>query len=151
LLLLANTHPRPDLVVLVRDMDGYDTRREGMEQVRRGFEWPFPILIAAPRPEVEAWHVAGFVPQTTEEQARLNAVQHKLSFNPVTQSHRLTSHPNDAPTDSKIVLEALTGGDADRSLACLHDITNLRTRGVGNGLAAFLQEAQEKVPPLFLG
>ncbi len=151
LMQLANSHPRPDLVVLVRDMDGYDTRREGMEQVRSGFEWPFPILIATPRPEVEAWHVAGFVPQDLDEQQRLNDLQHKLSFNPVTQSHRLTSHPNDAPTDSKIVLAVLTGGDAARKMACLDDITLLRTHGVGNGLAAFLQEAQEKVPPLFLG
>ena len=149
LLLFSHADPRPELVILARDMDGFPERRDGVEQVRKAFQWPFRIAVAAAEPEVEAWHVAGFTPDGPEEQERLDALRRELSFDPTTQSHRLTSHPNDAPTDAKRALEHLCGEDQERREACLADHTTLRQRGAANGMNAFLDEIDEHVVPVF--
>lgn len=151
LLLFVHSNPRPNLVVLVRDMDGYATRSSGLTQVRDGLPWPFDVVVATPEPEVEAWHVCGFEPRDAAEQKRLKELTRKLSFNPVKESHRLTSHPNDADTDAKRVLEHLCDGDPDRREACLDDPSTLRARGTVNGLTAFLDEVDQHIVPVFAG
>ena len=55
LMLFCRSEPRPDAVLLVRDLDGYADRRAGIEQVRAGFSWPFVVLAATPQPEIEAY------------------------------------------------------------------------------------------------
>ena len=102
--------------------------------------------MATPQPEVEAWHVSGFVPDVAE-QKRLEALRGELSFDPTTQSERLTSHPNDAPRDAKRVLARLCGADRERQERCLCDRALLRQRGQHNGLAAFLDEVDERIVP----
>ena len=149
LLLFCHASPRPELVILVRDMDGFQERRGGVEQVRNGFEWPFRVAVAAAEPEIEAWLVSGFTPDGPEEQERLDALRGELSFDPTTQSHRLTSHPNDARTDSKRVLEHLCGADQERREACLMDRAVLRQRGGTNGVKAFLEEIDQHIVPAF--
>lgn len=136
--------PRPDVVVLATDLDGEPTRREGMEQVRT-LPWPFAVVLATPEPEVEAWIVAGFQPESEREHRVLDALRTELSFDPTKQPARLTSHPNDAPTDSKRVLDRLTDGDHDRQERCLRDVALLRERGTGTWIAAFLDEADESL------
>jgi len=148
LLLFCHCEPRPEAVLLVRDMDGYGDRRKGMEQVRNGMPWPFAVVIAAPEPEIEAWHVAGFVPADTNERDALDQIRRSLSFDPVLQSHRLTSHPNDAATDAKRVLYALCGGDGDRRRTCIADSSLLRERGASNGVADFLAEVDGRLVPI---
>lgn len=150
LLLFYHCEPRPDVVLLVRDMDGYRDRRDGMEQVRNDLPWPFPVVIAAPEPEIEAWHVAGFVPADAKERNALKGLRQRLSFDPALQSHRLTSHPNDAATDAKRVLDALCGDDLDRRRRCLADLGLLRQRGIANGASAFLDEVEKRVIPAFV-
>ena len=147
LLLLSHTAPRPDVVVLVRDLDGYPERRQGMEQVRQGLPWPFHVVLATPEPEVEAWLVAGFVAANGHERARIQALVADLSFDPTVHSHRLTSHPNDAPRDAKRVLKHLSEGDEDRQAACLTDRDVLRRRCAE--ARAFLDEVDERLVPLF--
>lgn len=147
LLLFCHCEPRPDVVLLVRDMDGYRDRRKGMEQVRKGFAWPFAVVIAAPEPEIEAWHVAGFVPADAKETEALEALRRRLSFDPTLESHRLTSHPNDAATDAKRVLEALCDDARDRRQRCLADPGVLRRRGAANGLIDFLDEVDDAIVP----
>jgi hypothetical protein len=149
LLLFCACEPRPEVVVLVRDMDGYSARRSGMTQVRDGIMWPFKVVVAAPQPEVEAWRVAGFVPSGEQERTELEAVRRDLSFDPTTESHRLTSHPNDASTDAKRVLTRLCGNDQERRDACLADRSRLRERGRDNGLREFLDEIEQRIVPLF--
>lgn len=149
LLLFCHSTPRPDAVLLLRDLDGHATRREGMEQAARGFQWPFAIAIAAPQPEVEAWWVSGFTAETPTEHKTLRALAGELSFDPTTSSHRLTSHPNDASTDAKRVLSRLCGDDTDRQDRCLQDRALLRQRGAGNGLCAFLDELDHRIVPTF--
>jgi hypothetical protein len=155
LMLFCDADPRPDVVILARDLDGYPgrrpgpTRRDGIQQVREGFSWPFKIAVATPEPEIEAWLVSGFVPAGPDEQARLLALRRALSFDPTTQSERLTSHPNDAATDAKRVLAQLCGDEQERREACLADRELLRRRGGANGAAAFLDEVDELVVPRF--
>jgi hypothetical protein len=107
LMLFLRAEPRPDIVVLARDLDGYPDRSAGIDQVRNGLSWPFQIVAATPEPEIEGWMVCGFVPQDDDERARLEQMRRELSFDPTLQSHRLTSHPNHAPTDAKRVLSRL--------------------------------------------
>jgi hypothetical protein len=148
LLLFCHASPRPDLVVLARDLDGYPGRREGIEQVCHDLPWPFPIVVAAPEPEIESWIVSGFVPTNEDEHARLDQACRELSFDPTRHSHRLTSHPNDAATDAKRVLSRLCRGDGGREHACL-DRAVLHGRGVVNGARAFLDEVDQRVLPIF--
>lgn len=149
LMLFCRCDPRPDVVLLVRDMDGYSDRKQGMEQVRSGLPWPFVVAIAAPQPEIEAWHVAGFVPTNAKEHGALEGLRRALSFDPTFESHRLTSRPNEAPTDAKRVLQALCGGDRARQRSCIADRLVLRQRGASNGATAFLDEV-ERVAPLLV-
>jgi hypothetical protein len=151
LLLFCDGDPRPEVVILARDLDGYPERRAGLVQVRDGLPWPFKIVIAAAQPEVEAWRVAGFVPRDQGERGRLATLASDLSFDPTTESHRLTSHPNDARTDSKRVLRQLCGSDSDRKDACLEDRAILRLRGAMNGVKAFLDEIDQHIVPAFGG
>lgn len=140
--------PRPEVVVLARDSDGRD-QRAGIIQVRDGIRWPFPVVMAVAHPEVEAWYVSGFEPESPAEHARLDCLTRDLSFNPTIQSHRLTSQPKNSPRDAKRVLAKLCGEDLDRRRGCLMDEQRLRARGVENGARAFLDEVEEKVVPLF--
>jgi hypothetical protein len=148
LLLFCHCEPRPEAVLLVRDMDGYDDRRRGMEQVRDGIEWPFDIAVAAPQPEIEAWHVSGFVPTNATEHGALEELRRTLSFDPTFESQRLTSRPNDALSDAKRVLRALCGDDHDRRRSCFADPHVLRQRGANNGLNDFLEEIEERLVPM---
>ncbi|MBN2195247.1 MAG: hypothetical protein JW751_20690 [Polyangiaceae bacterium] len=149
LLLFSRAEPRPEVVILARDLDGDQRRRAGLVQVRDGLPWPFRVVVAAAQPEVEAWRVAGFVPIDERERATLAEVRTDLSFDPTVQSHRLTSHPNDAATDAKRVLARLCGDDQDRRDLCLADRARLRGHGVENGLAAFLDEVDDHIVPQF--
>ncbi len=145
--LFCHCEPRPDVVVLARDLDGSPGRRDGMEQVVSGISWPFKIAIATAQPEIEAWIVSGFVPGDPVEKKRLTELHRKLSFDPTTQSERLTSRPNDKATDAKRVLSDLCGDDPERQEKCLTDRALLRQRGVANGLAAFLAEIDQHIVP----
>lgn len=149
LMLFARLRPRPDVVVLARDMDGRMERRSGLEQVRAGIRWPFAVVAATPDPEIEAWRVAGFVSRNRKEGDLLTALCKELSFDPTTESHRLTSHPNDATTDAKRVLARLCGGETERLDACLAEQTLLRHRGQRNGLQTFLDEVAERIVSRF--
>lgn len=151
LMLFHQLDPRPDVVLLVRDLDGYQKRKQGLDQVRHGFRWDFAVVAATPQPEIEAWYVAGFDPQDGAEERRLGGLRKKLSFDPTKESHRLTARPNNAVTDAKVVLEELCAGDPERELACLDDLSCLRERGRENGLCAFLGEVDEVIVRRIVG
>lgn len=143
--------PRPELVILARDGDGYAAqRRRGVDQVRTKLQWSFPVVLAMPEPEGEAWFIAGFEPRNDEERARLDALVQELAFDPTKQPHRTTAHPNDASTDTKRVLARLTRDDALRRDACLdHPLDELARRGATTGLAQFIAELREHLPARF--
>jgi hypothetical protein len=83
-----------------------------------------------------------------KEREAFDGLRRSLSFDPALQSHRLTSHPNDAATDAKRVLHALCGGDRDRRRTCIADSSLLRQRGTANGLTAFLTEVDDRLVPM---
>jgi hypothetical protein len=150
LLLFCHVDPRPDIVVLARDLDGYPDRRDGIDQVRDGLQWPFKVMAATPDPEIEGWLVSGFVPSNDAEQTRLELVRRALAFDPTLQSHRLTSHPNTATTDAKRVLSRLCDDHHEREQACLaHGV--IYERGEHNGARAFLDEVAQRILPSFRG
>jgi hypothetical protein len=149
LMLFCHSNPRPEVVVLVRDVDGFTDRWAGVKQARDAFPWPFSVALALAEPEVEAWLVSGFVPHGPGERKVLEGIRRKLSFDPTTESHRLTSHPNDAPTDSKRILAELCGINEERRRACLADRATLRERGAANGLALFLDDVDQQIVPIF--
>ncbi|HRI63068.1 MAG TPA: hypothetical protein PK156_02490 [Polyangium sp.] len=149
LLLFVQANPRPDIVVLVRDVDRDECRLEGIQQARESSEWPFQIVYAAAHPEVEAWRISGFVPQNEREERLLEALTKELKFDPIKQQDKLTSKPNDAPTDTKIILARLCGKNEERSDRCLDDRSLLRERGQANGFAAFLDQVEKHILPIF--
>jgi hypothetical protein len=150
LMILCHADPRPDVVVLVRDMDGYHDREryDGLKQVRsESLSWPFEVVVAAPEPEIEAWLVAGFVPKDAREIATLASITKQLSFDPTKESQLLTSQPNDAASDAKRVLARLCGNDREREESCLADRGLLRTRVTRVG--QFLDEVEKRIVPKF--
>lgn len=149
---LSAQRPRPTAVVLVRDLDGNAKRREGMKQaLHPDLRWPpdMPIILATPEPEMEAWVISGFVAEDDNERVTLDRLRQELSFDPTTESHSLTSHPNDASADAKRVLVALTQGDTAREGRCLADRERLKERGEFNHCRAFLAEVCQKIVPRF--
>lgn len=79
---------------------------------------------------------------------RIEYLRRELSFDPTLHSHRLTSHPNDAPTGTKLVLSRLCQDDRDREDAGL-ERSCLHHRGELNGARAFLEEVDRRVLPSF--
>lgn len=141
--------PCPEVVLLVRDLDGASRKRAGILQVRDLMAWPFVVVVATPEPEIEAWVVAGFEPRDDDETAALRSVAAELSFDPTHEPHRLTAHPNDAPRDAKRVLSRLSGDHRDRELECLDDHARLRRRGAATYLPEFLDEVEQRLVPHF--
>ena len=148
LLRFCHANPVPDIVVLARDLDGDPGRRAAIDQVRNDLTWPFAVVAATPEPEIEAWLVSGFVPSDGTELGKLDLLCRELSFNPTMESHRLTSHPNTAPTDAKRVLLRLCDGNRDREQVCL-ERNVLHDRGERNHARRFLDEVAQKAVPKF--
>jgi hypothetical protein len=107
----------PDVVVILADSDG-DTRLvASAEQVRRftlRLEHPPVLVIGTPHRDAEAWLMAAPFPSDAESARRLVAARAALSFDPALQPERLTSSPNDAPTDAKRVLRFVLLHEGDR-------------------------------------
>jgi len=148
--LLMVSGRQPDAVVLLRDSDGQEDRRTGLEQARRSGSWPFPIAIGLAHLNRECWILAGFEPQNEAEQARLAGLQEELGFDPRLRSGSLRGKPGEL-RHAKLVLERLVGNDPEREEACWTgcDLESLRARGSATGLAEYLDEVRERIVPIF--
>lgn len=151
-LLLLNARP-PDAVVLVRDTDGQEERRVGLEQARTENPWPFPVLLAVAHPKREAWVLAGFEPRTQAEEASLAQLRQELGFDPRLQAEALSAKAPGALRDAKRVVRLLVGDAYDRELSCWAEcpLEDLTERGRLNGLADYLEEVRTRLVPLFTG
>lgn len=151
LLLWAKAHAAGEtlnVVFAARDTDARP-RADGARQAVDHRDWPFPVVLAHPHPEVEAWHIVGFVPDDDDERARLAEIRSSLGFDPTLQPHRLSSTSPDSKRDAKAVLHALAADD-DRKARCLDaPLDHLRVRGGDCGLTTFLEDVTAKVLPLF--
>ncbi|HWM90231.1 MAG TPA: hypothetical protein VN493_05645 [Thermoanaerobaculia bacterium] len=151
-LLLLNARP-PDAVVLVRDTDGQEKRRLGLEQARTEKPWPFPVVLAVAHPKRESWVLAGFEPRTQGEEAVLAQLHQELGFDPRLQAEALSAKTPGALRDAKRVLRLLIGDDHGREQSCWIDcpLEELSRRGQLNGLAEYLEEVRTHLVPLFTG
>lgn len=148
---VALSLPRCSAVVIARDRDGVRTVR-GFEQAKAEREWPFALVLAAPEPEVEAWHAAGFVPADQPEMSRLIELRQRLGFDPTTAPHELRSTAKASPKDAKAVVDHLTAGSDERKRECLNTALKiLRERGEGCGLNHFLDQAEQHLVALVRG
>lgn len=160
LLLFACDNPPPRVLIVAHDTDGDRTRVKDLEQALV-LTRAFPVIVAAPHQDAEAWFVAGFRPESDVERRRLSERRDDLGFDPPEEPHRLTAHPNDARTDAKRVLRGLVFGEnASRAPALeeipdlcdrtLKDLGLLERRGVECGLTAFLDALRGTLVPLFI-
>lgn len=153
LLLLATSGRPPDAAVLMRDTDGQQERKVGLEQARMDREWPFPVLIGCADPKRECWVLAGFEPRSPDEDAILAQLRQELGFDPRLQAEALSAKESGALRDAKRVLSLLVGGDRDREQSCWVEcpLEALVERGRLNGLADYLDEVRTRLVPLFTG
>lgn len=140
----------PDLVVLVHDADDRPERRDGFEQARSGTGLAERIVIGIANPEREAWIIAGFVPCDEREQHALASERQRLGFDPTLHPHELRGN---GKRSAKTALANLLGDDRQREHGCLTEpsLEHLRQRGEHTGLAAFLDEIEERVIPVISG
>lgn len=154
LLLFATLREPPDAVVLVRDTDGEEERRAGLEQARQspraGGEWPFPVVLGLAHPKRECWVIAGFEPQDEAEAQSLAALRSHLGNDPRLHAVALKAKSPGALRSAKRVLAVLTDGDPAREAACWVDcdLDLLRQRGQPTGLTAYLEEVKALLVPL---
>jgi hypothetical protein len=139
-----------DGVVFVWDMDGdAEDRKRGLEQARSAMQKlaQFQIVLGCPDRMREAWVLAGFDPQSPHEQRRLDDEARQLGFRPNAQAHRLAAPDMADLRSAKRVLAVLTGGDPEREAKCWTEATlaTIRERGAGSGLAAFLDEIEQRL------
>jgi hypothetical protein len=148
--LLMISGRQPDAVVLIRDSDGQEERRIGLEQARSSGSWSFPIVIGLAHLNRECWILAGFEPQNKDEQQRLAGLHEELGFDPRFRSESLRGKPGE-PRHAKLVLERLTGKDHEREELCWTGcpLETLRSRGTTLGLAEYLDEVRERIVPIF--
>jgi hypothetical protein len=150
ILLLRNSFPNLDAILLIRDQDDDPERRDGLEQAR-GQAHGIVIVIGLAVVEREAWLLSGYEPLDKTEFARLDGERTRLGFDPRTRSHELTACKDDLAIRSpKRVLRELSGGDRDRECRCWRetDLRTLRERGGENGLAAYINEVGERLAGL---
>ena len=126
------------------------TRREGFEQARTSSPHPERIVIGIAKPEREAWIIAGFVPCDEREQLVLASERQRLGFDPTLHPHELRGN---GTRSAKVALANLAASDHEREHRCSTEPTleHLRQRGEHTGLAAFLDEIEERVVPVISG
>ncbi len=166
-LLLEVLSDAPDVVLIAKDTDGRPESLDGLRRVARYYaeaDSSRVIVVAAPHRDAEGWLVAGFVPTpATHETKTLATVRRDLNFDPTTSPERLTSHPNDAPTDAKRVLRQLLNlapivsmppSPEDCALLqerLLGDLALLRARNAESGLTTFLDDLTHHALPRLFG
>lgn len=139
---LAMDEPRPDIVVVARDIDTTD-RRSGFQQAVADREWPFEIVGALAQPETEAWLVAAWNAESDPERERHARLRAECGFDPVAHSHRLTSTAK-TRRDAKVVLAELTcTGRTGRARFASKSGAELRACGQDNGLAEFVEHHEK--------
>jgi hypothetical protein len=146
LFLVVQKTAAPDVLIVARDVDGTD-RREGFERARRSGEWSFAIVGALAQPEVEAWLICAWSPHDEQGRGCLAELRQEFGFDPVAESHRLTSTSTSRKDAKNIRGRFDAVGPDTASVFEASDVSTLRQRGEQNGLASFLRELDEKVAP----
>jgi hypothetical protein len=123
-----------------------------LEQARTSIGGGLPqVIIGVAHTKLECWILAGFVPQDTAETARLVELRSELGFEPTGNSERLTAKHDQDKRSAKRVLRLLSEDDRSRERECMMqtELSILRQNGIECGLAAYLDEVEAKLVPLF--
>jgi hypothetical protein len=152
-ILFANAALPPHALVYCRDTDGDDDRRVAIRAAIEASPLGRPTAVACAHPELEAWLVAGFEPESDAERTRLATERATLGFDPVSRSHELSSTADVSKRDTKQVLaRLLADDDHDRRERCatraLHEAASV---GQHNGLDAFVSDVRAQLVPLVKG
>jgi hypothetical protein len=152
LLLLTMTREQPDAVILVRDTDGKEERRQGLSQAREASSWPFKVVLAVAHTKRECWVLAGFDPSSKAEKRMLADLRRDLGFDPRSQAENLTAAEPQAQRNAKRVLDRLVAGSQEREEDCWvsSDLRVLGQRGRLTGLADYIDEIHSFLVPLFM-
>ena len=143
-----------DGIVLIRDLDDQQERKQGLEQARTASTSVTKIVIGVANCEREAWVISGFDPEDDAEKQLLGEEQQKLGANPCHRSHELTAGKSDIALRSpKRVLKVLTGDNWERQRRCwtATSLQVLRERGTENGLTEYLDEIKVHLTPVISG
>ena len=143
---------RPAGLLLHRDTDASADRRAGYQASVAAYQQAVSsdaervhICLALPHPEIEAWLLAGFEPETDAGREALSEERRTLGFDPREQASRLnpkrTSTPEgeDVKKSTKRILEKLVSKDGASFERCWRDapLERLRARGAATGLLDF--------------
>lgn len=141
-----------DCAIIMQDMDGDASRRDGLHQARRSTSWRrFEVTVACPNQCHEAWILASFLTDDDTETRAIEAEAKSLGFDPRRQSERL-HHDHGRVDSASAVLERIGASvDARSEMALrLTPLEHMRDRGQRNGLAEFLDEVGEYLVPRIL-
>ena len=142
----------PEALVIGRDLDRDDARREGLSQAIRERSWPFRVIAGLAAPEIEAWLLAAWAPETAADEAALKEVRGRVGFDPTRSGERLTSKKDDEPKDAKRALRELCAkGRAAEERWEDAPIDRLTGNGEGCGLKDFVDAVRRDLLPLFTG
>lgn len=148
LLLFLFEDTPPDVVVVSRDIDGDEDRARGFEQAVAHKAWPFVVVPALARPEIEAFELLSWRPESEAETKALAAARQRLPFCPTKAPERLTSKKPTNPKDAKTVKLSLCDDDERWEEAWKRaDLRELQEAGEGCGLARLLRDARKALNP----
>jgi hypothetical protein len=152
LLIIGTLDDAPNAVILLRDDDGQDERRAGLEQARNEpRRMNIPVVVGLAKTKRECWVLAGFEPGDDDEQRRLDQLRQELGFDPTLHAERLDARSPGAKKNAVRVLAELTSQDPAREVACWvnTDLALLAERGAHSGLKSYLDEMEKWIVPLF--
>ena len=143
---------RPIAVVLQRDDDRtHENRRAALELARDDRPWAFPVVVGVASPMIEAWVLAGFVPDDREQAAHADVCR-QLGFDPCRHADQISPRHDDLSRRPKAVRERLTGNHLPRELACLAEPWPLlEAHGEQSGLTAFVADVRRYLIPRAFG
>lgn len=139
-LLLNDTTPGVDLIVVVIDSDGQTSRATSLALASR----QGAVVTGVAHCMREAWVLAGFEPGSKAEEALLQAEKQALGYDPRLDAHRLSAQDKSALRSPKRVLQKLTGGSTEREdECCAFALEVLEARGGQSGLGGFLMSLRD--------
>ncbi len=149
-LVLRSSEHMPDAFVLLRDDDGEQARKNGLNQARERFSRSKQVAIGLATTKRECWVLAGFDPKSGSEEEALADVRKGIGFDPREKSEQLTAKHDGDKRSAKRVLAVLCGADLDREAECWRsaELVKLNARGEKNGLKDYLEEVRRIICPI---
>ena len=146
--LFAEESQPPSAVIVARDLDDLPERQLGFTQAATERTWPFTSIGALANPEVEAWYIVAWRPESPQDKAALAAARQRLGFDPTLYPERLSSKREQDKRDAKRALRELcaTGRSAEERWADA-PLEQLRQAGERCGLSGFIADLERLFPP----